>query len=65
MIFLTYENIIVLHPISVNNNGFPLMALKPTYMWNIAAKLAKLQNSIFSRVNPNIDIIYNIMIIAY
>ena len=35
-----------------SNNGFPLMALKLTYMWNIVAKLAKLQKSIFSRVTP-------------
>ena len=36
-----------------SNNGFPLMALKLTYMWNIVAKLAKLRKSIFSRVTPN------------
>ena len=28
------------------------MALKLTYMWNIVAKLAKLQKSIFSRGTP-------------
>ena len=28
------------------------MAQKLTYMWNIVAKLAKLQKSILSRVNP-------------
>jgi len=29
------------------------MAQKLTYMWNIVAKLAKLQKSILSRVDPN------------
>ena len=37
-----------------SNNGFPLMALKLTYMWNIVTKLAKLQKSILSRVTPSI-----------
>ena len=36
-----------------SNNGFLLMALKLSYMWNVVAKFAKTRKSIFSRVNPN------------
>ena len=35
-----------------SNNGFLLMALKLSYMWNVVAKFAKTRKSIFSRVNP-------------
>ena len=45
-----------------SNNGFPLMALKLTYMWNIVAKLAKLRKSIFSHVTPSISISISISI---
>ena len=52
-----------------SNNGFPLMVLNLTYMWNIVAKLAKLQKSIFSRGTPTATttttIIYHYSLIQY
>ena len=40
-----------------SNNGFLLMALKLSYMWNVVAKFAKTRKSIFSRVNPIITLL--------
>ena len=54
--FLTDKKTVKIFFFWKSNNGFPLMALKLTYMWNIVAKLAKLQKSILSRVNPTISI---------
>ena len=55
--FLTDKKTVKNFFIWKSNNGFPLMALKLTYVWNIVAKLAKLQKSILSRVNPTIRLL--------
>ena len=41
------------------------MALNLTYMWNIVAKLAKLQKSIFSRGTPTITILNTMVMVCF